>query len=66
MNTENAIMFVIDVELNKEIYYEKNTVWKFVTAYRIKLYDNYISYNKSKIGRFETDNVVKLGPRNPI
>ena len=32
----------------------------------MKQYDNYISYNKSKIGRCETDNAVKLGPTNPI
>ena len=63
---KTAIIFVTDVELNKEIYYEKNSVWKFVTVYRIKQYDNYISYNKSKIGRCETDNAVKLGPTNPI
>ena len=63
---KTAIIFVTDVELNKEIYYETNSVRKFVTVYRIKQYDNYSSYNKSKIGRLETDNVVKLLPRNPI
>ena len=42
---KTAIIFVTDVELNNEIYHEKNTVWKFVTVYRMKQYDNYISYN---------------------
>ena len=42
---KTAIIFVTDVELNKEIYYETNSVRKFVTVYRIKQYDNFIIYN---------------------